>query len=92
MHPASRPVRETRMRRQAVRVIRLSAGGVLLLVGVLGGFVPVFQGWLLVLAGLTVMAPESRRARSLLDWVRSRVRRAGTSGTVHDDHIGKKGT
>ncbi len=80
------------MRRQAVRVIRLSAGGVLLLVGVLGGFVPVFQGWLFVLAGLAVMAPESRRARSLLEWLRSRVRRPGTSATVRDDHIGKKGT
>ena len=60
------------MKRHAERVARLSAGGVLLVVGVIGGFVPILQGWLFILAGLSVMAPESRLARRALDWAKRR--------------------
>lgn len=47
----------------------------LLLVGVIGGFIPVLQGWVFILAGLTLMAPESERARAALEWAKARVRR-----------------
>lgn len=46
-----------------------------MLVGVIGGFIPVMQGWIFVIAGLTIMAPESRRARRALDWAKSKVKR-----------------
>jgi hypothetical protein len=65
------------VRRQAVRVLRLSVGGVLLLVGVIGLFVPILQGWLFIFAGLSVMAPESPTAHRALDWTKSRFRRHG---------------
>ena len=61
------------MRRQAVRVVRLSVGAALVILGVIGGFIPILQGWIFILAGLTVMAPESRRARGALDWLKERV-------------------
>ena len=62
------------MRRQALRIARLSAGSVLILVGVIGGFIPVLQGWVFILAGLSVLAQESDRARTLLDRIRERAR------------------
>ena len=62
------------MRRQALRIARLSAGSVLILVGVIGGFIPVLQGWVFILAGLSVLAQESDRARALLDRIRERAR------------------
>lgn len=62
------------MRRQALRIARLSAGSVLILVGVIGGFIPVLQGWVFIVAGLSILAQESDRARALLDWVRERAR------------------
>jgi uncharacterized membrane protein YbaN (DUF454 family) len=62
------------MRRQALRIARLSAGSVLILVGVIGGFIPVLQGWVFILAGLSVLAQESERARTLLDRIRERAR------------------
>ena len=58
-----------------VRWFRLTVGSALLLMGFVGGFIPVLQGWVFVLAGLGLMAPESRRARRALDWVRARVKR-----------------
>ena len=63
------------MQRQAVRLVRLSVGGLLLLIGVIGGFVPVLQGWLFILAGLSVMAPESPTARKALEWAKRKLNR-----------------
>lgn len=60
------------MRRQALRIARLSAGAVLILVGVIGGFIPVFQGWVFVLAGLSLVAQESDRAKDLLEKLKAR--------------------
>ena len=48
---------------------------VLVLVGVVGGFIPILQGWVFVLAGLALMAPESQLARKALDWAKARVKR-----------------
>lgn len=51
----------------------MGGGSVLLLVGVIGGFIPVLQGWIFVIAGLTLMAPESERARRALEWAKTKV-------------------
>jgi len=63
------------VRRQAVRVARLSVGGALLVLGVIGAFLPIMQGWIFFLAGLSVMAPESPTAKRALDWVKKRLGR-----------------
>ncbi len=65
------------MKRQVERVARIVGGSVLLIIGVIGGFIPVLQGWIFVIAGLTLLAPESRRARRALDWAKSKVKREG---------------
>lgn len=44
-----------------------------MLVGVIGGFIPVLQGWVFVLAGLGVMAPESALARRALEWLKHKL-------------------
>mgnify|MGYP003929685425 CR=1 FL=1 len=51
---------------------RLLAGSVLVLFGIIGGFIPILQGWVFVLAGLALMAPESQVARRALDWAKAR--------------------
>ena len=69
------PVRIRSVKRQAIRIARISGGGILLIIGIIGGFIPVLQGWVFILAGLTLMAPESELARRSLDWARDRVHR-----------------
>jgi len=54
-------------RRIAWRVIRLSAGWTLLVLGVIGLFLPVLQGILFIASGLAVLSTESRWARALLE-------------------------
>ena len=60
------------MKRQALRVFRLTVGSILLIVGVIGGFIPVFQGWVFVLAGLGLLSQESEHGRRLREWAKQR--------------------
>ena len=49
------------------RVLRLTAGWSLIVIGVVGLFLPVLQGILFIASGLAVLSTESRWARALLD-------------------------
>jgi len=50
-------------------------GSILLVIGFIGGFIPILQGWVFVIAGLTVMAPESETASRFLERAKSYVKR-----------------
>jgi len=56
--PGPRPVR---------RIIDWILGLTLIGLGIVGGFVPILQGWVLILAGLAVLSSHSRWARAILD-------------------------
>ena len=56
----------SRARKIADWVIGLS----LIALGVVGGFVPILQGWVFVAAGLAVLSSHSRVARGILDRLR----------------------
>jgi uncharacterized membrane protein YbaN (DUF454 family) len=70
--PPGTPLVTPPMRRHALRIARLSVGSLLIVVGIIGGFIPVLQGWIFVLGGLSLLAQESERARLLLERVRDR--------------------
>ncbi len=54
-------------KRIAWRALRLTAGWSLIVIGVIGLFLPVLQGILFLASGLAVLSTESRWARNLLD-------------------------
>lgn len=54
------------------RVLRIAAGVVFLILGILGFFLPILQGFLFTIIGLTLLSRESRRVRRLLYWLRGR--------------------
>ncbi len=62
--------------RQVKRVIVLVIGWALVLLGVVGLFLPLLQGILLLLLGLYVLSRESRTARGLFERLRQRYPRA----------------
>lgn len=68
------------MKRTVVRAARLGFGSLLVLAGVISGFIPILQGWILILAGLSIMAPESEKARRALDWAKKKVQKARKGG------------
>ena len=62
----------------AWKIASISFGILLILVGIAGLFLPILQGWLLILAGLAVLSPHSRRAKAILTWLKTKL------------HIGRK--
>jgi uncharacterized membrane protein YbaN (DUF454 family) len=52
---------------RARKVADWAIGLSLIALGVIGGFVPVLQGWVFVIAGLAVLSSHSRLARRVLD-------------------------
>lgn len=57
-----------RRRSRAARISLLALGWVLLAIGVLGGLLPILQGWPFGVAGMAILYIESR-------WVQRKVRR-----------------
>ncbi|NIM61935.1 MAG: hypothetical protein GTO30_09845, partial [Acidobacteria bacterium] len=51
-------------------------GLILIAIGVIGGFVPILQGWVFILAGLAVLSQHSRLARRVFERVKQAGRQA----------------
>ena len=58
------------MRGTAVRMARVTAGLLCLVLGVAGLFLPFVQGILLLVIGCSLLSSESERSRRWLDWLR----------------------
>jgi uncharacterized membrane protein YbaN (DUF454 family) len=57
------------------KVVDWVLGLTLIGIGVLGGFVPVLQGWVFIVAGLAVLSSHSRWAKAIY----GRIKRVGRS-------------
>ncbi|MCE5326343.1 MAG: hypothetical protein LLG01_07985 [Planctomycetaceae bacterium] len=51
--------------RKIVHYGRVPLGVFLILLGIAGLFLPVLQGWLTIFAGIVVLAPDSRLAKTI---------------------------
>ena len=72
------------MRRLAV----LFAGWVCLIIGAIGGLIPVFQGWIFGVAGLLILSSEYEWAHNLVLWLKRRFPRfAATMERVKADSM-----
>jgi len=60
------------LKRQIWRVGRITAGVALLILGVIGLFLPFLQGILFLIMGLTLLSTESARAKAWLEWLQER--------------------
>jgi len=60
-------------KRRLWRMVRLGAAVALIVLGIVGLVLPVLQGTLFLVIGLTLLARDSERARRLLEWVRGRL-------------------
>ena len=55
------------------KIVSISIGSLLILAGIAAGFVPILQGWILILAGLGLLSPHSRWARQILTWLKAKL-------------------
>ena len=50
------------MVRNVKRLLSIIAGVVLILIGIIGGFIPIMQGWVFILAGALLLGINKTRA------------------------------
>ena len=74
MNPAAEP-REKRPKLVLFwKIVSISAGSILILLGIVGLFLPILQGWLMILAGLALLSPHSKCAHSIMTWLKAKLR------------------
>lgn len=61
------------------RLFRIIAGFLLLALGIVGLFLPVLQGVLMILGGLALLRRDLPWARAVTEWVTAKVRRRASS-------------
>lgn len=60
------------MRQQAIRMMKIILGWLFLILGVVGLFLPILQGFLFLAVGLAILAQEQAWAHGLLQRLRRR--------------------
>ncbi|MBD3330783.1 hypothetical protein GF354_04615 [Candidatus Peregrinibacteria bacterium] len=55
------------------RVIKTSLGTIILILGIIGLAVPILQGWLMIILGILLIAPE--RGKKITDWIKSKIKK-----------------
>tara|TARA_B110000444_G_scaffold112370_1_gene105960 strand:- start:489 stop:674 length:186 start_codon:yes stop_codon:yes gene_type:complete len=52
--------------------LRITLGIILLLIGLIGGLIPIFQGWIFGIPGLIILADYFPPFKRLLKWVKKK--------------------
>jgi|TARA_B110000014_G_scaffold250998_1_gene227836 hypothetical protein len=52
--------------------MRITLGFVLVIIGLIGGLIPVFQGWIFGIPGLIILADYFPPIKKILEWAKSR--------------------
>ena len=55
-------------------VIKISMGILLVILGLLGGLIPIFQGWMLGIPGLIILAKYFPPLKKLLIWAKKKTK------------------
>ena len=53
-------------------IVKISLGVFLIMIGLIGGFIPIFQGWIFGIPGLIILANYFPPAKRLLVWIKNR--------------------
>lgn len=53
--------------------IKITIGVILVIIGIIGGFIPIFQGWIFGIPGLVILSNYFPPIKRLLRWAKARV-------------------
>ena len=56
-------------------IIKIGLGIILIIIGLIGGLIPVFQGWLFGIPGLIILANYFPPAKRILIWMKKRLKK-----------------
>jgi hypothetical protein len=66
------------------KYLEITAGVILVIIGLIGGLIPVLQGWMFGIPGLLLLAKHFRWARRLVDWAKQKFEGARTAAAGGD--------
>ena len=52
--------------------LRITLGFLLVIIGLIGGLIPIFQGWVFGIPGLVILADYFPQVKRILDWAKSK--------------------
>ena len=52
--------------------LRITLGFLLVIIGLIGGLIPIFQGWVFGIPGLVILADYFPPVKRMLDWAKSK--------------------
>ena len=52
--------------------LRITFGIILVIIGMIGGLIPIFQGWIFGIPGLIILADYFPPIKRLLDWAKKK--------------------
>jgi hypothetical protein len=61
------------------KTLRISLGVTLVILGIIGGLLPVVQGWMFGIPGLLILSEYFPGIKKWVDWAKAKAKRAGIS-------------
>tara|TARA_Y100001935_G_scaffold55192_1_gene46163 strand:- start:10117 stop:10329 length:213 start_codon:yes stop_codon:yes gene_type:complete len=55
-----------------IDLFKIIMGFILIIVGLVGGLIPIFQGWIFGMAGLLILSKYFKTAKTFLDWIKKK--------------------
>ena len=53
-------------------IFKISLGVILVVIGLIGGLIPIFQGWIFGITGLIILANYFQPLKQLLNWAKNK--------------------
>jgi len=66
-----------------IDMFKIIIGFILILVGLVGGLIPIFQGWIFGMAGGLILSKYFKSAKAFLEWIKNK--KKVTSDGKRDD-------
>ena len=56
--------------------LKITFGIILVLIGVVGGLIPIFQGWVFGIPGLIILAEYFPQLKKILNWAKNKYKKS----------------
>ena len=63
------------------KILRISLGITLVVLGFIGGLLPIVQGWMFMIPGLLILSEYFPPVKRLVEWAKKKAGRGGDAGT-----------
>ena len=67
-----------------IDIIKIIIGVLLIIIGLIGGIIPIFQGWIFGIPGLIILSKYFKPAKKILKWAKNKTKKI-TSDDRQDD-------